>query len=163
MIKNLNLKSNRLYKKERKERGSKLIIQVAVMVFIRETSKGLEFWMQRRNEAGHPLDNLWEFPGGKMRDRETALEASRREVWEEVGIILDKATRFRFYHWDYGAKSYCLHVCLGCFEQLPISESQQWFSVEYKQKSQTLSKKIPPLNHLIVDDVFQYVADGGQF
>ena len=133
------------------------------MVFIKRDSEGLSFWMQRRNETGHPLDNLWEFPGGKMKSKETALEASRREVMEEVGVDFDRGTRFRFYHCDYGERSYCLQVCLGSFEQLPVSESQQWFPVAYNKKSYVLREKIPPVNHLIVDDILQYVEAGGAY
>ena len=113
------------------------------------------------NEKGHPLDNLWEFPGGKIRSKETALEASHREVSEEVGIALNHARRFRFYHCDYEDRAYCLHVCLGSSENLPISANQKWFPLEFGQKSYTLRKKIPPTNHLIVDDVLQYVEGGG--
>ena len=140
-----------------------MIVQVAIVIFAKKTPKGLSFWMQRRNEEGHPLDNLWEFPGGKIRSKETVLEASRREVWEEVGIVFDKATRFRLYHCDYGIKSYCLHACLGRAEDLPVSDNQQWFAVGYEQKSYKLKNKIPLVNHLIVDDVLQYVEGGGAF
>ena len=140
-----------------------MIIQVAIVVFAKKTPKGLSFWMQRRREEGHPLDNLWEFPGGKIRTKESALEASRREILEEVGIVFDKVKHFRFYHCDYGEKSYCLHTCLGHSKDLPVSEDQQWFSLEYKQKSYELRDKIPPINHLIVDDVLQYIEGGGTF
>ena len=121
--------------------------------------------MQRRREHGHPLDNLWEFPGGKIKKKETAQEASQREIREEVGIDvnMDKAKPFRFYHCDYDEKSYCLHVFLGRFEQLPVSDGQQWFSVGYEQKSHILNKKIPPVNHLILDDILQYAETGGAF
>ena len=138
-----------------------MITQVAIMVFIKKMSAGLHFWMQRRNEEGHPLHNLWEFPGGKMRNKETALEASRREVLEEVGVECDEGTRFRLYHCEYEGKSYCLHVCLGSFDSLPVSEEQQWFPVEYGQKSRLLKEKIPPVNHLIVDDILRYAQEGG--
>ena len=140
-----------------------MIIQVALMVFIKKTTNGLSFWMQRRNEEGHPLHNLWEFPGGKIRSKETAQEASHREIREEVGIEFDQLTQFRFYHCEYEDKSYCLHVCLGSSERLPVSGGQKWFSLGHGEKSYSLKNKIPQVNHLIVDDIFQYVEQGGVF
>ena len=133
------------------------------MVFIEKIPNGLSFWMQRRNEEGHPLHNLWEFPGGKIRTKETVQEASLREIREEVGIEPLRTTKFRLYHCEYESKAYCLNVCLGHSDRLPVSEGQQWFHTEYGQKSYPLKEKIPPINHLIVDDVLQYVKEGGGF
>jgi A/G-specific adenine glycosylase len=39
----------------------------------------------RRKESGH-LGGLWEFPGGKIRPGESAEEACRREILEEVNL-----------------------------------------------------------------------------
>lgn len=39
--------------------------------------------------AGHPLAGKWEFPGGKITSGETSSEAIRREIHEELDIIVE--------------------------------------------------------------------------
>jgi len=41
-----------------------------------------------RRPAGAPLAGLWEFPGGKVREGETAEQAAARECLEETGLVV---------------------------------------------------------------------------
>lgn len=48
-----------------------------------------------------PFNGLWEFPGGKIRPEETALDALHRELGEELGIRIVASEPFMNLHHEY--------------------------------------------------------------
>jgi 8-oxo-dGTP diphosphatase len=56
--------------------------------------------------------DLWEFPGGKVEENETVLQALKRELQEEINIEVQTAMPFMQVTHDYGDKQVLLDVWL---------------------------------------------------
>jgi mutator protein MutT len=132
---------------------------VSIVIFLKDIdSQGFKFWVQERQISG-PLLGLWEFPGGKIEDGETPETAGRREVLEEVGMQIPADSPlilFKLQDYSYDAKNICLFVYLSHFDQLPHVLGQ-WFELMYDQKSTPFQGKIPPINHVILDELAVYI------
>ena len=63
-------------------------IHVGAAVMLRPTETGPELLLAQR-PPGEALAGFWEFPGGKLEARETALHAVVREVREELGVDVE--------------------------------------------------------------------------
>lgn len=55
-----------------------LLVEQSILVILRD------------NKPAIPWPNMWELTGGGREDLETPLECLRREVWEELGLILEE-------------------------------------------------------------------------
>ena len=82
------------------------IVHVAVAVI--KNSEG-QYFIAKRPQESHQ-GGLWEFPGGKVENNETVFDALKRELFEEIGITLLKATPLIQISHDYGDKSVYLDV-----------------------------------------------------
>ena len=66
--------------------------------------------MLAQRSPGTHYAGYWEFPGGKVEAGESALEALRRELREEIGIEVDAAEALIGVPWRYETKSILLDV-----------------------------------------------------
>jgi mutator protein MutT len=132
---------------------------VSVAIFLKEiTAESFKVWVQVRLEAG-PLYGLLEFPGGKIEIGETPETAARREVLEEVEVEIPSASPvilFKYQDYSTDLKNLCLFVFISNFDQLP-PEKGQWLEIFYGDKSAPFQGKIPPINHVILDDLAVYL------
>lgn len=134
-------------------------IIVSIVLFLKEiNAEGFNIWVQTRLEAGALYGKL-EFPGGKIEVGETPETAARREVLEEVELSLPADSPlllFKLQEYSHETKNICLFVFLSAYDQLP-QEKGQWLTVNYLQKSTPLEGKIPPINHVILDNLAVYI------
>lgn len=120
--------------------------------------QSFKIWTQVRLEEGALYGKL-EFPGGKIEVGETPEEACRREVHEEVGVLLEpteKLVLFKYQDYTVENKNICLFVFLSKFADF-APEKGQWHEIPYDKKSDFLQGKIPPINHVIIDDLAVYI------
>lgn len=105
-------------------------IDVAAAVIIHK-----EQVLLARRRGGY-LDNLWEFPGGKLEDDESAQSAARRELIEELDISITPGHTMLILEHEYPDKNVRLHFVKchlldtpeTCLEKTRANPEVGWFS-----------------------------------
>lgn len=87
---------------------TRITLHVAVAVIMNEKK---EILIAKRPKGKSSADK-WEFPGGKIEQGETALEALIREMKEEVNIDVEQAESFLEIQHDYPENSVILDIFL---------------------------------------------------
>lgn len=87
--------------------ADRAVVDVAVGVLIRPDG---DFLLTSR-PAGKVYAGYWEFPGGKLEAGETVAQALRRELHEELGIVIDTVAPWKSELVDYPHALVRLHFC----------------------------------------------------
>lgn len=127
--------------------GKRPFTEVAVGILIHPNG---DFLMTTR-PVGKAYAGYWEFPGGKLEVNETVVEALRRELIEEIGIVIEDAHIWRSSVIDYPHALVRLTFCkvFAWVGQLHMRESQQfaWQSLPV-QVEPVLAGTVPVLQWL---------------
>jgi 8-oxo-dGTP diphosphatase len=82
-------------------------VQVAVGVLIRPDGR----FLLTSRPPGKVYQGYWEFPGGKLEPGETVEHALRRELQEEIGLVIGPVHPWRVECVDYPHALVRLHFC----------------------------------------------------
>ena len=144
------------------------VVHVAVAVILR----GQDILVSLRPDHVHQ-GGLWEFPGGKVESCESVCEALRRELNEELGIIVSTEPEaleplIRIQH-DYGDKAVLLDVwkVLGFSGEAHGKEGQavQWVSasqldtLDFPAANQPIVKACQLSDRLAITPVFSDLSE----
>jgi len=77
--------------------ASRPVTEVAVGVLVQPVGR----YLLAQRPAGIPYEGYWEFPGGKLEPGETAAEALRRELQEELAIQAEIGGEIERYEFCY--------------------------------------------------------------
>lgn len=95
------------------------------------------------------LAGLWEFPGGKLEPGESAQQALRRELREEIGIEVEHATPIMSLSYAYPEKNVILHIFkVSQFRHQPIAREQQ--PLRYQAIASLCANDFPAANRAII-------------
>lgn len=119
-------------------------IEVAAAVIV---DAGGRFLAARR--TGGYLDGLWEFPGGKIQDGESSLEATEREILEELGVRIIARERVLTSQHSYPDKRVRLHFMLS---ELVNGERSKLKELEEKNMLDWFTPSTAPLDDFCAAD-----------
>ncbi|MDH3694972.1 MAG: 8-oxo-dGTP diphosphatase MutT [Gammaproteobacteria bacterium] len=120
-------------------------LHIAVGIIRNSANKYL---VSQRSENGL-YAGKWEFPGGKVEQGESVVDALKRELAEELGIIVSESSSLLKLDFDYPERRVCLYVCMvGHYDgQVIANEGQHlsWLALDQLEKIDLLEA-----NHSIV-------------
>ncbi|WP_326404862.1 (deoxy)nucleoside triphosphate pyrophosphohydrolase [Methylibium sp.] len=134
-------------------------MDVAVGILLDDAGR---FLMTSR-PAGKVCAGEWEFPGGKLEPGETVEQALRRELIEEIGLVIGPAEPWRVELVDYPHARVRLHFCKVRAWQgvLDMREQQQssWQTLPV-QVAPVLKGALPVLDRLADERGYEGVRLG---
>ena len=105
--------------------------------------------LAQRAHGAH-LAGLWEFPGGKIEPGESAEDALRRELHEELAIEIGGVEPLISIPWRYPEKSIVLHALrVREFRGVPLGQQQQ--QLRWELPSDMTGIPMPPPDRPIVN------------
>lgn len=126
------------------------IVVVAVI-----ESKGKILLAKRKK--GQQLEDLWEFPGGKLESSETQIECLQRELLEEMNLqiqVLKKIAETMF-HYPFGTIQLVAYQCRMITLAIELRVHSEYVWVELEQLQQY---PFPPANKELIQKIIDTLS-----
>lgn len=126
---------------------SKPVVNVAIALLFHQ-AKVLVGWRTAKQHQG----NKYEFPGGKVEQGETAEQACRREVFEEVGVDLEQWHSFDIIQHEYDDIVVNLHLFYAGVTMAQLQDIQQPWAWYHRDQLRNLN--FPKANQAIIERLY---------
>ena len=123
--------------------------QIEVVAAIIHDASGRIFATQR---GYGDFKDYWEFPGGKMEPGETAEEALKREIWEELETRIVIERFVKTIEWDYPQFHLTLH-CYFCHVESGHLELKEHEAAKWLRKEELESVNWLPADRDLVTEL----------
>ena len=123
--------------------------QIEVVAAIIHDAAGQIFATQR---GYGDFKDYWEFPGGKMEPGETAEEALKREIWEELETRIVIERFVKTIEWDYPQFHLTLH-CYFCHVESGHLELKEHEAAKWLRKEELESVNWLPADRDLVTEL----------
>jgi 8-oxo-dGTP diphosphatase len=123
--------------------------QIEVVAAIIHDAAGRIFATQR---GYGDFKDYWEFPGGKMEPGETAEEALKREIWEELETRIVVERFVKTIEWDYPQFHLTLH-CYFCHVESGHLELKEHEAAKWLRKEELESVNWLPADRDLVKEL----------
>ena len=123
--------------------------QIEVVAAIIHDATGRIFTTQR---GYGDFKDYWEFPGGKMEQGETAEEALKREIWEELETRIVIERFVKTIEWDYPQFHLTLH-CYFCHVESGHLELKEHEDAKWLRKEELESVNWLPADRDLVKEL----------
>ena len=123
--------------------------QIEVVAAIIHDVAGRIFTTQR---GYGDFKDYWEFPGGKMEPGETAEEALKREIWEELETRIVIERFVKTIEWDYPQFHLTLH-CYFCHVESGHLELKEHEAAKWLRKEELESVNWLPADRDLVKEL----------
>jgi len=127
-------------------------IEVGIAILWRKTDQNIEVLLTRR-PAGTHLEGLWELPGGKIEPGESAVQAARREVGEELGVDAGDLEELVAVDYAYADRAVRLHACIGEVAASTRARNLQVAEHRWVTLDSLHEYEMPPANRSIIEAI----------
>lgn len=111
--------------------------------------------VQRPKNKYNYISEKFEFPGGKIEEGESKLEALRRELFEELNISIDIKSLFLTVIHKYPDFELTMHsfICEVGSKEITLNEhiDHKWLNIEELDKLDWAAADIPIVNKLVLN------------